>query len=328
MSARCHRMTRTRLPLLLAAAGLLGLVCGSVPRPALANPLPEAMMFVHVHPPDGSFCTDHGIASCGDIVQYTSLSGVLEFDVFLVFAVGDPGMPVHHLSLPLELTMGWSLLDWEFCQGGVGTVTDLGNHLLVDADWPGCPPFTGDPLLLVRLLINVTGFGELAQDYSQETHLVMGCPPEWDMWPMLAAGQAGVECSYCYQPCSGASPCHPVPATNRVQLTGEVGELLEADLPFQVFGDEFFYSCTFQAVPSASWLQANAVHLDGIDWNVHLTVDTSQLAPGFHWCWLRGEADCTGCAEVWLQLQPPVSAVPDPPPEGKQSWGRLKSLYR
>jgi len=327
MLAGWHRKTCARPALLLAAAGFLGLVCGGVPAPAPANPLPEAMMFVHVHPPDAGFCTDHDITSCEDIVQYTSLSGELEFDVFLVFAVGDPGLPVHHVSLPLEMTTGWSLLGWEFCQEGVGMVTDLGDHLLMEADWPGCPPFTGDPLLLVRLRIDVAGFGQLAQDYTQETHLVMGCPPAWDMWPLLAAGQAGVECSHCYQPCSGTTPCRPVPATNRVQLTGEVGDLLEADLPFQVFGDEFFYQCPLVAVPSADWLQAAAVHLDGIDWNVHLTVDTAQLAPGFHRCWLRGEADCTGCAEVLLQLQPSLSSVPDHPAESRQSWGGLKNLY-
>ncbi len=61
----------------------LAVLAVATPRDAWANPVPMGGLFFHVHPVDPQFCDQCPISECEQIVQHTTATGTLEFDLFV-----------------------------------------------------------------------------------------------------------------------------------------------------------------------------------------------------------------------------------------------------
>ena len=148
--------------------------------PALANPIPANGVFVHVQPLASDFCTNNPITSCEDVVQFTTETGLLEFDLFLFSAF--PDVPVYRFQTNLHWPAGWVLTGWEICGGGDGVFSPTGDGAFVDITWAHCPPFDGDHFLIARVVLEVSGPGQFSGDVV--TPVWFNCPPD-DLWERL-----------------------------------------------------------------------------------------------------------------------------------------------
>lgn len=296
-----------------------------LPSVVLSNPLPAAMVFTHVQEVNPLFCEQCPIEYCDQIQQYATLTGPVEFDLF-VFTGGY--VAVHDLALNLQWPVEWTLVDWAVCQEGEGILEAQDNQADFALTWPQCPEFPTEVFLAARLVFNVTGFGTL-QVRDGTPGIYIGCPPDgfWD-WPMCSGGQAGVECSYCYASCDLSLVCRPNLTPGVLDLEAEQGTLIEEHLDVE-FNGEF---CTGSYSATEPWIYLDVSFLGPGQDELTVTIDTNTLAPGEYYAWIRGESHCVGCTRVLLNVLPAMQSVPEdpclPPSRDAETWGRVKALYR
>jgi len=331
----------SRNSLLVPALFFLLLVNSTTPMtPALANPLPDGLIMFHVQPISLDPYTQNPINNCDDIVQYTSAVGIMEFDLFFYPAAYGPETTTYSMNAVVQWSETWSVLDWIFFEGGEGTVDINGNQADVAITWPSCPGMNGDVFHAARFIVDVVGHGHFGQINWFDSTVFIGCPPDaFATLPFMTSAEAGVVCSYCYTPCDFSSPCHPFPDPTVLDLVVNQGSTVQSDIQVTVGGGPMGWPCTTFFLGTEEWMDLTAENLGWNDWTLTLTVDASELAPGFHEGWVRMEDHCVGCTKVNLTVIPATS-VPDEgdlPDDGdiasvplpvSTTWGSMKTLYR
>ncbi|MGD8394694.1 MAG: hypothetical protein PVF43_04385 [Candidatus Eiseniibacteriota bacterium] len=314
-----------RRPLPLSVPSLLAVL--ALAAPCLANPIPEGALLVHVQPVDPGWCSAGAIATCDEIVQYTEMTGELEFDLFVYSTVFDPGTAVYRLLTTVEWPASWTVLDAHVCELGLGDILMNGNQAQLDITWPDCPPMNGYLFHAARFVVDVEGHGHFG-DPAAFSEVYMGCPPDgMTMGFMNATAEAGVECGYCFTPCDFQFPCHPVPDTELLALEVRQGETTTAQVHVPIYGGPMGWPCTPLFASSVAWMEVSYEEIGWNDYAVTLDIDTAALAQGAHEGWMRVTDQCTGCTRVLLEVLPPVSSAPDDPAR-ERTWGQVKALYR
>ena len=301
--------------LALAALGILAL-----PRIAGGNPLPEAAIFVHVQPAAPGAPP---LADCAQLVQYTSETGELQFDLYLKCFICEPGYPLSALALEFTWNPAWTWLGYELPAGAAGSVSVVGNQASANLSWPDCPPVAGEVALVLRCFLNVTGEARFPAG-GGDASVLTGCPPNTALvvaW--LQPARAGVLCSYCWADCDFGALCAPNTATPLLTLAVPQGELISETVDFSVYGG--YWPCPLQGSGSEPWMQVTTESLgEEGDYRVTLGVDTGLLEPGHYSGWLRGESDCVACTRVELEVLLPTGVPAGPP---APSLGRIKAYY-
>lgn len=304
-----------------------GLVCST--DESHANPLPTGLIFVHVQPPVENFCEINSITMCDEIVQYTDATGILEFDLYLMVPLGMP-MTYYGLQTSLAWPASWVFLGWEACHGGEGWFDPIGNGGALNITWPSCPTTENEVFLAARFVMQVTGYGKFGGADWGEATVTFDCPPdEYSEIIFMTAAEAGVECAYCFQPCDFGSACKPVPDPAELFLSVVQGQSAESQIHVPVLGGGFTMPCTPFFHTTADYMTVTYEEIGWNDYMVTLTVDTEELATGFHQAWFKAVDTCTGCTRVIVEVLPPVNGVPgeDPGQPTLSTWGAMKALY-
>ena len=261
----------SRLFLMLPVALLLA-------GPAMANPLPAYGTFINVQAVQADMCTNCPITQCEDIVQYTELSGVLEFDIFVV--TDFIGEPIYSLETTVSWPESWTLLDWEICSDGDGSVEPAGNQAAVSITWEHCPLLAEQPFLAARLVVNVDGEGVMS--YEGDPLIGAGCPPNaYDEWAYPAEAYAGVVCSYCWTDCGYESVCGTRITPDVLYFEVPEGQTAEAALDAIVFGGDEWFPCPVSFDCTEDWMTVDDEWLSYYEVDLTLTIDTTGLEIGF-----------------------------------------------
>jgi hypothetical protein len=291
----------------------------ALPGGASANPLPEAAVFVHVQPPaPGS----PPLGGCDQIVQHTSATGELEFDLYLKCFVCEPGMPLSAASVEFDWDPDWTWLGYELPEGATGSVSVNGAQASAELSWPDCPPLEAEVTLLLRCFLAVTGTGDFGMA-GAPTVVEVGCPPPGTQisgWVLPA--RAGVVCAYCWTDCAFGDVCCPSTPTTLLTLAVPQGEPIVETLDYHVWGG--MWPCPLEASGSEAWMGVSAESTGEGSYQVTLSVDTGSLAPGHYAGWVRGESDGVACTRVELEVLLPTG-VPAGPLD--PSWGAVKAYY-
>jgi len=320
----------------------LAVVSAGILQIAGANPLPMGGTYFHVQPVDPQFCDPCPITQCHEIVQHTTATGVLEFDLFLdhvEFYWG--GRAIYAVNCEVAWSPALTLLEHEICGGGVGSLTPTSPRAAdLEACWPACPVVQNRVWPVARFIFQVEGHGAVAVD-PYDLSVTLGCPPDHMVETGLGAapGWAGVECEYCDTPCGFDDPCHGrfLPASYDVQLMP--GQSTDIILNAVLSGHWGLQECSGNVTASADWLEPLESWLSWMSsWQQHdlaVRVNAAGLDPGFYQAWVRIESDCVGCARINL-IVGDWQGVPEgdtehpasPKPPIPTSWGRLKQLHR
>lgn len=315
------------VPILLAAAMTLVLLCGPSGLPtAQANPLPGGMVIVHIHEPDPGFCANPPVTHCEEIQQYTEMTGLLQFDLFIYSEMLPYGVVTG-----VESTVGWPA-EWICVEAGLcasdgGSVDVVGNEAAIFAEFT-----TADPELFVfpfaSFLLEVTGEGLI--EALDEVMMRTGTPPNetWE-WIDMVPGHAGVSCGYTYMGCDYNAPCRPSLSPGEL-----VFELPEGASSQQMIYAEAFYTpeCVSAFDVIGDWLSLVVDEVGPHEWELTVTADATGLGAGEYTGWVRGEAQAPRCTSVTLLVTPQTQDIPgDWGPDTDAldtTWGALKSLYR
>jgi hypothetical protein len=290
---------------------------------------------VHVRapePPGPAGCTIPGIVDCGDIVNSTTLTGEVEFDIFIQVGSGTPPAdPLYYLQTTLTWPASWQFVRWEACPGADGWFVPEGGTGALEAVWTDCP-LVDYVLLVGRLVLNVTGYGYVLP--SMDGVLYKNCPPAQPV-ALEAVGvfaEAGVDCNFTRMFCRPVPYCLPTLSVTEVAFSTGPGGVLAADIPFEVLSPSGA-SCPYVVETEAAWLSGSYQELDVENYILHLVSNPVGLAPGTYAT--RAMLTTPGpwtrrCLGVTLEI-PANSGLPDggePEQEVRMSWSRVKSIYR
>jgi hypothetical protein len=328
------RTTRFRLPARskVLPIWVCGLLLSGVLATAGANPIPATALFTHIQQPNPEFCDLVSTMPCEQIVQYTEATGLLEFDIFL-WAVPYTGQEFDAVQFTANWPTSWSFVSASLCNGAEGSIDVQGNRAAVSAAWlPDCPTMGTDIFLVARLVLGVTGRGELTYRYDAAHEVIWGCPPSeyGETLGALVGGEAGIECDYCYVDCDFQLTCHPelTPAALNVEIPRGLSDHYTIDALVYSYEDP----CTPSFSGTESWMSLAVTQMDWSLWRIILTVNTQSMDLGQYSGWVIGQDDCRGCTRVNLTvtsnqgIEEP-NDEPAPPGEPK-SWGTIKALYR
>ena len=297
---------------ILSVLALALLVAG----PASANPLPEAIVFTHVQPYDGA---PPAVSDCVDIVQHTTATGELEFDVYLRPLFAQPPYGLIRLQLELEWPEDWTWLGYTVPFDGEGEVSVGSGLAWLDLYWPTPPQSDDEVLLMFRCLLDVTGHGEL-DARTGHADVTAGC---WGNYPMdvwMYGATAGVTCAWLDTDCWLDFQCTPYAQTDVLDLqVVEGGEVVTA-VNYYVGYDGSGFPCSVIYSASEDWLGVEVEVLSETDHRITLTADSDGLAPGTYSAWLRGEASSVACTQVNLEVLTTVATE-------SVSFSAVKSLY-
>jgi len=290
----------TRLFALLLAAILLTASAG-------ANPLPNAWVFVHVH--SG---TDI-IGTCEEVIQFTSATGVLTFDLFLwpsVLFFSQEELGLGEASGEFEWPATWEFVETSLPQGVAGEITSLEpNRYSIDVTWPSCPTQTPErPLFhIARFRLNVTDEGMCR--IGGPTCLWKACYPELMPGVDSASGVpawAGA-CSDCPWPCGqyGRRMSYGSgPGEEFLDLQVEAGKSITGEIPVS-FPTSGAYSTNPVFDATEPYLTVEATLVSPAYYSLEVTADASSLAPGEYLDHIRTAAEsCTWCCPVNLTVLP------------------------
>ncbi len=314
--------------LLLTGIAVLALVS-----PAGANPLPDTVVLIHVRaaePPGQEGCTIPGIVSCQDIVNSTTLTGEVEFDIFV-----ERGISYVPNTLQTTLTWpaSWSFIRWEPCNGANAWLNPGVGTGQLEALWPDCPLVEGIHLV-GRLVMDVTGYGQLQP--SSDGVLYVNCPPDEPVgyYAPGVYAEAGVTCDYTMMECWSLDRCIPVLSQAEVAFSSGPGGVLAADIPFQI--ESMGGPCNYYAEAETAWLSVSHQQVGYDQYVLHLVANPVGLGPGVY----TTHAMLTAapplapvfrrCVSVTLEI-PQNSAVPEDPGLAREipmSWSQVKSVYR
>jgi hypothetical protein len=326
-------MTRASLNPLGLPVFLALLLVGAA-LPAGANPLPSNAIFTHVQTPSPSFCSQGLPFTCEQIVQHTEATGQLEFDIFLWSMMGGMGYSFDAVRVTAQWPASWGFVDADFCGGADGSLDVQGNRLVVDATWlPDCPVLGTGVYPIARIVLDVTGHGELTYLYTEPNDMTWGCPPDeyQEGLGALIGAEAGVECDYCYEACDFDMMC--VPHLTPTTLTVEVPRGLTDHYTIDAVVPSYEAPCSADFFPTASWMAVEAQQMDWENYRLTLTVNAQGLELGEYSGWVIGQADCRGCCRVNLTVTDSQGIPDEQPADGSPSgdvtsWGAVKNLYR
>ena len=298
-----------------------------------ANPLPEGAFMVHVQQPAATSCASWPATTCEEITQYTSASGLLEFDLYLYpLAYGE--LPVNTAVFECAWPPDWGFVDAELCGGALGSIDPGGATALISATWPDCPPVVDGLFLVGRVLLDVTNHGSFIAYCDTGSELVFGCPPEIATeWFLEGRAEAGVTCSYRFVDCLFQGVCQPEVEPQAVVLEAPAGGSAQAVVTAYIHGMHGLEPCHgLMFETTVPWLDYSTEWVAGDECAVTLTVDASALEPGDYSGWLRAINETVACTHISLEVLG-AQGVPDPelpPTEDSRevSWGRVKTLYR
>jgi len=319
-----------RADLVLMAALLAStLLCTPVaadlaPFPDLAPPTVQEGFFFHVQPVSADFCDQQTIWECSQIRQSTPDTGTLEFDLFVYSKRDDPQMSINGLSLPLEWTESWHLINWECCSGGQGQLDPQGQLVQLTIEWPERPALQGRLFLAARFIMDAPDGGWFGvSGMSDGPQLRFTCSKgDLEIWWVLPGwAEAGVECGQCYVPCDLLLPCRSELTPDRVDLRIMCGATATAQIRSRTGA-----RCQPAFASTADWLtlevSESVLGEEGLNHELTLRADAGNLAAGSYVAWIRSGDDCTTCARVVLTV------IPQVPVEAHRSWGQVKEFYR
>ena len=297
-------------------AGLLIWVSLVLPGSAVANPLPESVIFTHVQPADP--VNPPPITECSQIVQYTEATGELEFDLYL-HLVGPP-YGVESLEIQLGWPESWTFTGYQVPQGGGGIISVNGNQASVELNWPDCMETEHEVLLLLRCFVTVDGLGNFGQLGYPNT--VMLCSPEnLLLEPEMYAATAGVVCDYCYTGCWLGFLCAPTTEVPLLDLQVTQGQMVMEEILYHM-DVEPGESCDALYEGTEDWMMVSGAPAGGWDHILTLVIDTTEMEPGSYTGWVRMESDCAACTLVNLEVLSHNTGV-----DNTASWSRIKAAY-
>lgn len=298
------------------ALGILLLVVAAA-LPALANPLPDMLVFTHVQPYDASGPPD--IQDCDEIVQYTFDGGALEFDIYVQRYFVEEPLELYEFSLDSDWPEDWTLTGFEFFHEGVGDVSAAGGSLHLEATYWNCPGFAGELVPLARVFATVDGYGEFP-GAGGAALLTDGCYTGTPQEIYVEGAQAAVECGYCYQDCGFAWFCVPHEQTEGVGLTVVEGAAVGTTIEFSS-GDGSGQVCDTLFETSEDWLSIEVEQVSNTYYSVSVTADAENLSQGEYTGWVSAEtAACKACTRIDLTVYATTAAE-------TSSYSAVKSLY-
>jgi hypothetical protein len=171
----------------LLPAVLLGLM--TAPQPCLANPLPAFGAVWNVHPWQQDFCAANPITQCSQAAQYTTATGVMEFDIFVLSNMGPTTL--NDVTVTVSWPSSWSYVLFDCCSAyGDWDEVPGANQRTIHLTYSTAVTFSG-PYLVGRLKLNCPGYGNLSSSVQLNGE-----------WAATSPAQAGVgDCYstvYCY----------------------------------------------------------------------------------------------------------------------------------
>ncbi|MCP4545732.1 MAG: hypothetical protein GY835_04585 [bacterium] len=288
-----------------------------LPLSAVANPLPDGLLFTHVQPANPGEIPS--ITSCDEIIQYTTATGEMEFDIYLKSFLYEEYLEVGNARMELEWPATWTLQSFDIPYGGTCVPDVSGNHVVLDIDFANCSAATGNEvLLLARCFITVDGPGILM---SPATNTVSVCNPEYEMELFGSVpGHAGVVCDYYYESCTLDHLCRPTTTVDELDLIVVSGESTSASIPYRV-STVYPGDCGATVEGSEEWM---TVTMSGIqewgDFNLLLNVDTEGLDPGNYSGWVSASSAGRACTWIDLEVLPLIAAE-------EKTWSAIKAEY-
>jgi len=252
---------------------------------AWANPVPDLMFYSHVRPVEGYICVQLPIGSCDELVQSTTLTGPLEFDVFV------------------EWQPDWTFLSVDVCGAPGGSFTREGHTGILHMPSFDSLPFSSGLLGLARIILDVTSPGWFRIVRIENCNF-----SEW------TSVRAGLECGECAWPCSwgpyglyGAS--FPSLDPDELELRTETGKTAVGQIDVGLYdiqpGEHISY------VTAESWLslETHSIPPGYYDrsYEITVTADADSLDPGVYEGWVEVQRmRCSECARIVLTVVPPT----------------------
>ena len=281
--------------------------------PAVANPLAGDVVFTHVQVTDPQFCSTNGITDCTMIDQYSSESGLLDFALFFQPIEYLPA-PIHQLFVELRWPEGWEFSGAEACLGECEeTLVDNGVRLtftFAEGD------ASMDSFFLAgKVTLNVAERGYLDIVDVLFTTFETG---EYEGFGFSA--RAGYNCGDCSHPCNLEDICWPLFDDSDVHLTATEGETAVFEFTGSAGGMSPLCDIAFNS--DFDWISLDVVEVEYLNYNVTVTADAAELAPGIYEGWVNGSTpSCYLCRYVVFEVLS-LSPIED------RTWGRIKADYR
>jgi hypothetical protein len=313
-----HGRTCRALPAILWVLAA-GLYCSTaVTDVALANPVPESALLIHVHSWDPGFCVSNPITDCSQITQYSEIEGDVEFDLFLADPFGFIP-PISSASMTVTWPQSWQFMAFESCSGGLVQTGVAGDQVTVEIQYDS--PLAADTLTPIgRFRMQVSGFGTL--DFASVAF-------DGHFWGVVGPAQAGVECAFSYLQCNDLMPpcgayMEPELLEIHVAPSGTATGTITAGLSWN--GGP---PCPVQFMEAADWMELDVAWDQYHNWaELTVTVNASGLEPGVYPARIRAVSQIVNCVSVLLYVDP-VSDVPGPDPMARATtWGGIKQKYR
>lgn len=293
---------------------------------ASANPLPECVLFVHVHPWQQDFCQTNPITECSQVVQHTTAEGDVEFDLFLDGSVlRMMGVPSYsRVAMEVRWPESWQFTAAESCRPGTLETEQTPEGAVLRFLFSS-PVSTESPALdlIGRVRLSVQGFGSL-----ESSHITL------DEGPIGCAGgpaQAGVECEYCFLTCRYWEGCGASMTPRELALDVLQGWTAQGTILANIRYDGHFEPCIVEFAEDVPWMSLQVDLQNPIRAEILVTVDAEYLPLGLHEAWVRGVSECQDCVRVRVNVLDSTGVPgepPEDPPVSGQTWGGIKNRYR
>lgn len=284
-----------------------------LPSLLLANPIPDALIFIHVQPAD--YGAPPAITTCAEIVQYTTDEGELEFDLYMkVFApYGEFG--IQEFEVSVEWPAAWTYGGYHVPFEGISDIDVNGNGATVTCFTYPCEVNTNEVILLCRIFLDVDGVGQLEGHYPASS--ITLCPDPNVLEPFMVPGMAGVVCDYGFEDCDFDYLCRPHTDTHVLNLEIPMGETVSEEIMYHIYSP---LTCDQTTVGTEDWMEVSVEAVSYNDYIVTLVVDTEDMDPGDYGGWVRMESDGAACTWIDLTVMPLIGL-------DRTSWGEIKARY-
>jgi len=298
---------RSRFAMAAAALLFAALVSTS---PVAANPLPIAAVFTHVEAHQAGFCGTTTVTSCEQIVQISSETGFVDFDLFFVPVASLLGA-VESFRFEFDWPHRWTIQSLEVCCGThVLEPGDDGLVLTIDVD----PGYQADQFFpIARLALDVPVAGRLV---LSDLEMDLGGGP---FWILGVPGRAGVPCGTCVQLCDFGDACIADADVDLVEMTAPEGGGVTTQ--FRGWTSGLNPLCEVYFSSPADWLDVAAMPSPSGGYDVFVTADASGLALGTHETVIQAlTPTCTACVQI-------VLTVSTATPVQRETWGNIKRQF-
>ena len=284
-----------------------------LPSLVVANPLPDAAIFTHVQTQDPNFCTNHGVASCEDITQITTETGLLEFGLFFQ-PVSGLSEPIEGVAFEATWPEGWSYRAIDVCCGTYSSAL-TGNEIVVT--------ITTDPgyqmnefFVIANITLDVATAGRFAVTSAEVILEDIG-----SMWIDAIPAWAGVPCGNCTQPCDYEDACLARAEVDFLEMSATQGS--QAQTVFRGWASGFSTLCDVAFESPSEFLSVEFEFSAMGGYDVTVTADATGLALGYHFGYVRAytSGGCEMCIPVYFTVTPGT-------PTQRTTWGGIKGVFR